>query len=103
MTILQPYQSTRRFNIPLTGVLLLIAAFGVLSVYFYNQNVEHRHALNDGLKKLQAMEAVNADLKNQLYQTLDTARIEAVATERNLIKDKNPQYLETSLETIASN
>lgn len=102
MTILQPhsYSKLNPVSIFLGLVLVSMAAF---SIYFYNQNVNLRHAVSQASKELQIQRTSNADFKNRFYQIFNSKNVKALAEEKGLISEKNPAYLKTGLEILASN
>ncbi len=84
----------------LAGFLVVMA---VLGIYFYNQNVNLEHAINKISKELQSERTANADFKNHFYQVLNSKNVEAVARQSGLVSEKNPVYLESKFEILASN
>ncbi len=96
MTIIEPSKNRFYLNEFLyIGALLVLSA--VLSIYFYNLNVSLKYQIGMQEEAIQKMEAANADLRNQLYQTLETRNLAAFAAEHNLVSDKNPDYLENRI------
>lgn len=103
MTIIQPNKNRQAFH-PFILVLTAVLAFSAFSgIYFYNANVKLRHAIGDSAKNLQELEASNANYKNNLYKILDANNVEAVAAQKQLIQEKNPKYMESKSEILASN
>ena len=72
----------------------------ILSIYFYNLNVNLRYQIGLQEKALRQLETANGDLRNQLYQLLDSKSLSAVVEKLGLISDKNPDYLEN--KTLAN-
>jgi len=66
-------------------------------------NVDLRHSLSGGEKKLDALEVVNAELKNRLYGILDSNNLRLKSDELGLILEKNPLYIETEAQVAATN
>ena len=91
MTIIQPnkYKDVKKLMMSL-GVFM----FGVivLWVFVYLQTVSLRHDLVKTREHLENMKVDNAELKNNYYNLVDAGSLEALAKERGLIKDKNPQW-----------
>ncbi len=74
--------------------LLIIAGF--LYIYYYNVVAGNRFALNHLKSNIAAAEEQNAALKNTLYQVIDPTQLQKLAVSKNLVVDKNPQYLSTN-------
>jgi len=95
MTIIQPGRSqalaVNKFLVLLI-VMLLIAAVWLVSLY--NQLVNLNHNILDAESRIQKVETANAELKDKTFNLFDNQKLEALAAERQLIKDKEPQYLE---------
>ena len=72
--------------------LLFLSA--ILSIYFYNINVNLKFRLNLTEKTFQQLEVANADFRNQLYKILDLRNLAEFTAKQNLISEKNPAYLE---------
>ncbi len=75
----------------------------ISGIYFYNQNVNLEHAINKISKELQSARTANADFKNHFYQILNSKNVEAIARQNGLVPEKNPVYLESKFEILASN
>ena len=45
-------------------------------------------------KAMEKLEAMNSDIRNQVFQKLDEKNVAALLLKNNLISDKNPVYLE---------
>ena len=93
MTIIEPHKN--KFSIsyfPLVGFFLLAVA--ILSIYFYNSNINLKYKIRAQEKLSQQLEALNGDLKNQIYQIMEFNNVAEFALRQNLISDKNPDYLE---------
>ena len=93
MTIIEPNKNKYYANEILYLALFIIAG-AVLSIYFYNLNVNLKYRISLQEKSLQKLEVLNADLRNQIYQVLDSKNLADFAKKQNLISDKNPDYLE---------
>ncbi len=65
----------------------------VLSVLFYNQNVQLNHALKDNQKKIETVRSENADMKNKLYLVMDMENSDQLAAKFGLVKERKPDYL----------
>ena len=75
----------------MAAIFIILAVSGV---YFYNQNVELRHAAADLSQKVETLQVANAEYKNKLYTLLEGVSVEAFVAKYQLVKEKNPQYLE---------
>jgi hypothetical protein len=64
-------------------------------VVLYNQTVNIDHGLEKAKTEIQKLQAGNAELQDVLFGFFDDTKVELFAKENNLIKEKNPQYIET--------
>mgnify|MGYP001559055688 CR=1 FL=1 len=68
------------------GGMILIVLLSHLSL------VQLKHELDSARDNIEVMKVGNADLKNQYYQLISTENLERLATEKGLVKDKNPEW-----------
>lgn len=96
MTIIEPNK-----NYFLQSSLLYFAAamlaLMVAGIYLYNLNVTLKYGVSMQEKAIRQLETANADMRNEMYRILDVRNLSAVIKDRNLIQDKNPDYLEYAL------
>ena len=52
-----------------------------------------RHEIASQETNLQKVEVTNAELKNNLYRLTDNENLQALATDKNLVLEKNPKYV----------
>jgi len=91
MTIIKPnaYRKIKKTAIVLVSVSLSPLIF----VVFLNiRNVDLRLDIAGAEIKLEDLKVENADLKSDFYSMMDSENLENLATERGLIKEKNPQW-----------
>ena len=74
----------------LTMALVITVAIGVS---FYNQLINLRHEIASQETNLQKVEVTNAELKNNLYRLTDNENLQTLATDKNLVLEKNPKYV----------
>ena len=96
MTIIEPnkndvFQGAFAYFI---GTMLFLV---ILSIYFYNLNVNLKFSVSVQEKDIQQLEASNADMRNEMYRILDIRNLTALIQKQNLIQDKNPDYLEYAM------
>lgn len=94
MTVIEPNKQHSFWVLPIIVMAGLFMALAVSSVYFYNQNVELRHTTADLSQQAEALQVANAEYKNKLYTLLEGETVAAFVAEHQLIKEKNPTYLE---------
>jgi cell division protein FtsL len=92
MTIIKPsvHQTNLRF---LILIFILVLVGGLLYIFEYNALVEKRAKLKILKKSIIELQAINADLKNDFYRAVDTAKLEKIAQENGLKFEKQPEYL----------
>lgn len=93
MTIIKPSlpYSHFRFLLVFFGMLLL---GGVVYIFEYNSLVNLRHQSNALQRRIIDTQAANSDLKNQMYKMIDPAQLQKLASEKSLVLDRHPAYLE---------
>lgn len=64
------------------------------NVFIYNKIVNLQHLLKNQEEENQELRLVNVDLKNQLYQLLDTNNLAQFSKEEGLVRVQKPDYLE---------
>ena len=65
-------------------------------VMSYNKVVSLDHGISNAKQSINKIQSQNAELKNQTFSLLDGNYLQKFALERNLVQDKNPQYLEVN-------
>ena len=94
MTYLRPNSNKASISFLLIGLLTILSLMVFWSVSVYNQTVNLRHDLADSEQKLQELKVANADIKNKLYQAIDSQVLTALGEERGLMKVKSPDYIQ---------
>jgi hypothetical protein len=74
-------------------VFLLIAA-GVMLVFLYNRAVNLEQAMRVSIAETKRVQTENAELQDRVFALFSTARVESLASQFGLVKDKSPRYLE---------
>lgn len=96
MTIIEPNKNKIRINFLLISVIILLILGVFLNVYLYNYIVNLRHTIVGFEKRLNELEVVNADFKNNLYKIQNTDNLTYLIEKFNLVKENKPEYLENS-------
>lgn len=93
MTIIKPSMPFLHFRFFLLffGALLI---GGAVYIFEYNSLVNLRHQSNMLQQRIVAAQTSNADLKNAMYKMIDPAELQKLASERALVLDRHPAYLE---------
>ena len=94
MTIIKPQSQTSFVirHLLLILVFLLIAS-GVMLVFLYNRAVNWEQALRTSAVETKRLQTENAELQDRLFSLFANARVETLAAEYGLVKDKSPRYL----------
>lgn len=103
MTIIEPNKSKSKVKRFIGLVLTIVFIGAIFSIQIYNANVDLKYSLSTQEKKLDQLEVINAELKDRLYDILDSNNLRSQAQELGLILEKNPLYLETESQVVASN
>ncbi len=93
MTIIQPNKPKSKLRFFILPLILMLFAGVYLSIVFYSDVTEFKVLLSKKEKELQELEVLSAELKNQLYNILDTQNMAKAAEEAGLILEQNPIYL----------
>ena len=95
MTIIKP-QSQASFVIRYMLVILvfLLIVAGVMLVFSYNRAVNWEQAVRVSIVETKRLQTENAELQDRLFSLFANARVETLAAEYGLVKDKSPRYLE---------
>lgn len=102
MTFIQP---NKQKGLSLKILILLITPLfiGVLwLVALYNQNVNLSYEISKTRLEVEKTQASLAQMKNEIFTRFDSASIEKVISERQLIQDKNPEYFVSQKWEFAS-
>jgi len=100
MTIIQPHQASHKTNFFIFSLVFILIIGAVWGVFLYNQLVSFRHETKKQEANIGQAEAINAELKSELYSILDTKNLASSTNEQSLILDKNPEYIKTAKLTL---
>lgn len=92
MTFLQP---KKNFNILSKAVFLIvipIVAGVVWLVMLYSQAVDVEHDIATLDKEIEAQEAKNTEIKEEIFKLLSSDNVDELSQELGLVEDKSPQY-----------
>ncbi|MBI4992154.1 MAG: hypothetical protein HZB99_02960 [Candidatus Harrisonbacteria bacterium] len=92
MTIIEPTKN-RYYTNEFLYIAVLILMLAIFNIRFYNSNVSLKYKISLQEKVVQKLEVTNADLRNQLYQILDSRNLSSIVDKQNLVSDKNPDYM----------
>lgn len=95
MTIIKPRtQSSFVLRYFLFILVFLLIAAGILLVFLYNRAVNWEQSIHSASAETKRLQAENAELQDKLFSLFTNARVETLASEYGLIKDKSPRYIE---------
>ncbi len=95
MTVIQP-NKYREF-IKLAVIMGLLSVFLIVyGVFTYLQTVSLRHDLEISQSNLDKLRVENAELKNKYFALVDSGSLTALAVQKGLVKDQNPQWVSAS-------
>lgn len=92
MTILKP-SAYKDYIKSLIWMFCLILAGGLVYIFEYNSLVDSRFEFKTLQTTAVDKTALNADLKNIVYQAAEPRNLEALAKEERLVLERNPYYL----------
>lgn len=92
MTIISPAKN-RNYVRSLIMFFGMIFIAGIIYISEYNTFVDARYESKTLRKDIVKLQEQNAELKNSYYQMTDPMRLEKLATDYELILDRQPKYL----------
>jgi cell division protein FtsL len=101
MTIIQPQNKYVLLNRVLACLIIgsVLVAFWLTSLYVRSVNLNH--GIAEAKKALGELETSNSEIKDKIFALLDRSRLEEIAAQRGLVKEKNPRYLQAPGEPLA--
>ncbi len=100
MTLIQPNQKSFIHLILISFVIILVSgAFTLIFLYNRSVNMEHSVAVAQG--ELRKLQTARAEIQDKIFALSSDANIRKFSEERNLVKDKNPHYLEVTKPVVA--
>ncbi len=100
MTIIQPNKNKPFWNKVLIALGAAIMSAGISIIIIYNQNVEFDHEAERLNTELQDLQTADAELKEKFFELLSSNNLEKLASERQLIKETKPRYLEVNQKWV---
>jgi cell division protein FtsL len=97
MTIHEPQKNKFRLNAISVMLLALIAGEILGGVYTYQEVVNLKHDIEDFDTEIAALEAENAELRNELNHNLSPKQLKDLAKRLGLIQERTPIYLKIEL------
>ena len=94
MTIIKPKKL--KDNSRLVFILAFLAVFAAIAavyIYEYNELASLRYEGKRLKAELGARQAENSDLRNRLYEKLDSMKWQDVLENQNLVLEPKPKYL----------
>jgi len=95
MTIVKPNsqknESAWKLVFSLAGIALVASV--IFCGFIYSKTVGLKHEISSHKESVKAERTANAELKNDLFKMTDPQMLEAIAEEKGLVEDKNPQWV----------
>ncbi len=94
MTLIQPNKKITALPPLFIAALVIPIILGVIwLILLYNTTVDLRHRFTTTKSAIQTIGTENSQMKDQVFSLLDKAHLEALAKERGLKEDRNPQFV----------
>ncbi len=95
MTFFQPEQRSlmNYAIIALIAVCLIASLWIVLS---YNKSVNLEHGISAAEVSIRELQTEKAQLQDKMFTLLSDVNLKEFSNKRNLVEEKNPQYLKTA-------
>lgn len=94
MTIIGPNKN--KDIVKFTFLILFVLFFGgIFYIFEYNNLVDMRYEIQNLKQKTVKLETINTDLKNALYQHLNSENPQELTLNNNLALEKKPKYIFT--------
>ena len=101
MTIFEPNSDRFRIDILLTVLIAAVAAGIFYAIYLYQGMVRFRHELSANEEAMIRFEEESAELRHQLYNTLDADQLLKDAENKGFTIDRKPKYLKPKASVVA--
>ena len=95
MTFIQPNKTSPFINKILTMLIVALILASFLLVILYNRVVNLSHGITELDLEIKKTQTDMAELKDKIFHAFNTAIQGEIAKNRELVKENNPQYLET--------
>ena len=102
MTTLRMQKKSRVCPIVSTFIVSIVFFIGSI-IFLYSQNVQAREKVAVVKEQVKDLRVKNAQLKNALYSSTDSAALVAAAARLGLIKEESPTYITISQKTDQAN
>ncbi|MBI4086067.1 MAG: hypothetical protein HY433_02400 [Candidatus Liptonbacteria bacterium] len=100
MTLIQPSQKSFTHLILVFFIVILVSgAFSL--IFLYNRSVNMEHSISAAQVELRKIQTARAEIQDKIFGLSSDANLQKLSKERNLVKDKNPRYLEVSQSAVA--
>ena len=93
MTIIEPNRQRQRWNGFIAAFIITVALGSIANIVLYTQTVDLRHNISQAETDRQKRTVATAQLKDSLYQVLDTESLQQAATQLGLVLETKPAYL----------
>lgn len=95
MTIINPTknQNIIKFFIALFAVFIV---GGIVLIYEYNAVADARFSIQSLKQEIVDLEVRGAELKNELYEITDPAKLQKIVADYHLVVEQKPHYLTLS-------
>lgn len=102
MTSIQPNKE-KTLSVKIIALLGVTLLFGVIFlIALYNQTVNLEHEIKAARDEVQNIQAENAEYKDKIFNLLSAKNIESIAAERQLVKEKEPEYIQAHRWAVVS-
>ncbi|MFH1246637.1 MAG: hypothetical protein V1489_02600 [Candidatus Liptonbacteria bacterium] len=98
MTILQPERPWTLTSYLLGGLIVVMACTSFWLITMYVRVVDLEHDMAQAKVDIQTREAENATLRDKMYALFGADNMRALSESRQLITDRNPQYVKIDRE-----
>ena len=100
MTLIQPNQKSS-IHLILVFFLVILVSGAFSLVFLYNHSVNIEHSISAAQGELRRIQTARAEIQDKIFGLSSDTNLQKLSKERNLVKDKNPRYLEVSQSAVA--
>ncbi len=97
MTVIQFGYRDLKINFGIATLVSMLVLSVVWSIFLYNRVTSLRHDVLSEQTALQQLQVKDAELKNRLYQMMDTALSDSFIQTSGLVVDKTPTYVSADI------
>src|SRR3989344_610972 len=98
MTIIQTDRTGAKLNLIFITLMAAVVVAAVTLVFLYNRLMNLKHEAAAARQEIEVTELRTAEMQEKLFALLNKDSVAELATNRALVQERNPKYLQISPE-----